>query len=130
MDLSVSSSSWGLGRAAVCDCGTPWTFLLPCFATNSSINHWEALTSFSPSITKTCLYNFDPIKPHFHIVKLGFTGVYIIFRISAQKYRLWVLVRTASTIYMYVLSRNMKYIRIFYLKIFIFFYSKIFSILE
>ena len=21
-------SSWGLGRAAVCDCGTPWTFLL------------------------------------------------------------------------------------------------------
>ena len=30
-DLSVSSSSWGLGRAAVCDCGTPWTFLLPFF---------------------------------------------------------------------------------------------------
>ena len=26
---SVSSSSWCLGRAAVCDCGTPWTFLLP-----------------------------------------------------------------------------------------------------
>ena len=29
LDLSVSSSSWGLGRAAVCNCGTPWTFLLP-----------------------------------------------------------------------------------------------------
>ena len=29
LDLSVSSSSWGLGRAAVCDCGTPWTSLLP-----------------------------------------------------------------------------------------------------
>ena len=29
LDLSDSSSSWGLGRAAVCDCGTPWTFLLP-----------------------------------------------------------------------------------------------------
>ena len=29
LDLSVSSSSWCLGRAAVCDCGTPWTFLLP-----------------------------------------------------------------------------------------------------
>ena len=28
LDLSVSSSSWDLGRAAVCDCGTPWTFLL------------------------------------------------------------------------------------------------------
>ena len=30
--LSVSSSSWGLGKAAVCDCGTPWNFLLPFFA--------------------------------------------------------------------------------------------------
>ena len=26
--LSVSFSSWFLGRAAVCDCGAPWTFLL------------------------------------------------------------------------------------------------------
>ena len=29
--LSISSSSWCLGRAAVCDCGTPWTYLLPFF---------------------------------------------------------------------------------------------------
>ena len=35
-------------------------------------------------ITKTYLYYFDPLKPHFCIVKLGFTGVYIIFLISAQ----------------------------------------------
>ena len=35
-------------------------------------------------ITKTCLYNFDPLKLHFYIVKLGFTGVYIIFLISAK----------------------------------------------
>ena len=28
-------------------------------------------------ITKTCLYKFDPLKLHFYIVKLGFTGVYI-----------------------------------------------------
>ena len=34
-------------------------------------------------ITKTYLYNFDPLKPHFYIVKLGFTGVYIICLISA-----------------------------------------------
>ena len=34
---------------------------------------------YSFTIRKTCLYNFDPIKPHFYIVKLGFTGVYIIF---------------------------------------------------
>ena len=34
--------------------------------------------------TKTRLYNFDPLKPHFYIVKLGFTGVYIIVIISAE----------------------------------------------
>ena len=34
-------------------------------------------------ITKTRLYNFDPLKPHFYIVKLGFRGVYIICLISA-----------------------------------------------
>ena len=48
------------------------------------------------NITKTRLYNFDPLKPHFYIVKLGFTGLYIIFLIFAWKHRLWVLVRTAS----------------------------------
>ena len=31
LDLSVSSSSWCLGRAVVCDCGTPWNFLVPFF---------------------------------------------------------------------------------------------------
>ena len=38
---------------------------------------------------KTCLYNFDPLKPHFYTIKLGFTEVYIIFLISAKKHRLW-----------------------------------------
>ena len=41
------------------------------------------------AITKTCLYNVDPLKPHFYIIKLGFTGVYVIFLISTQKHRLW-----------------------------------------
>ena len=31
LEFSVSSSSWGLGRAAVCDYDTSWTFLLPSF---------------------------------------------------------------------------------------------------
>ena len=35
-------------------------------------------------ITKTRLYNFDPLELHFYIVKLGFTGVCIIFLTSAQ----------------------------------------------
>ena len=30
-------------------------------------------------ITKTYLYNFDPLKPHFYIVKLGFTGYTLFF---------------------------------------------------
>ena len=54
-----------------------------------------------------------------YIVKLGFIGVYIIFPISAQKHSLWVLVRTASArrfsrvLTIYVLSSNMKKIKIF-----------------
>ena len=37
-----------------------------------------------PAITKTYLYNFDPLKPHFYIVKLGFAGIYIISLIFAK----------------------------------------------
>ena len=45
LDLSVSSSSWGLGRAAVCDCGTPWTFLLPFFVTSIFL-FWRLISNF------------------------------------------------------------------------------------
>ena len=48
-------------------------------------------------VTKTCIYNFDPLKPHFYIVKLGFTGVYFIFLISSQKHWLWVLTEAVLT---------------------------------
>ena len=80
----------------------------------------------SPYTRKTCLYNFDPLKPHFYIVKLGFTGVYVNFLISAQKCRLWVLVRTASlrrfyrVPIIYVLSRNMKISELFIWKFSVF----------
>ena len=30
-------------------------------------------------ITKTCLYNVDPLKPHFYIIKRGFTGYTLFF---------------------------------------------------
>ena len=72
-------------------------------------------------ITKTCLYNVDPLKPHFCIVKLGFTGVYIIFHISAQNidcgYSLEPPRRGGSNEYPQskFLSRHKKNIRIFYL---------------
>ena len=35
--LSVSSSSCWLGRAAACDCGTPLTFLLHCFHSDCNV---------------------------------------------------------------------------------------------
>ena len=40
---------------------------------------------FFHNITKTRLYNFDPLKPHFYIVKLGFAGVNIIFSYFCSK---------------------------------------------
>ena len=51
------------------------TYLLRCFK-------WMPL--IYDAIMKTYLYNFDPLKPRFNIVKLGFTRIYIILLISAQ----------------------------------------------
>ena len=58
--------------------------------TETEINH-----RLSIYIMITCPCNVYPLTPHFYIVKLGLTGVYI-FLIFALKHRLWVLVRTAS----------------------------------
>ena len=81
-----------------------------------------SLQDMAPDITKTCLYNFDPLKPHFYTVKLGFTGVYIIFLFLLKNidcgYSLEPPRRggsnEVSTIY--VLRRNMKNFKDFYLK--------------
>ena len=45
-------------------------------------------------ITKRCLYNFDPLKSHFYVVKLGFTRVCIIFLIFSQNIEKAVLTST------------------------------------
>ena len=58
------------------------TGVLPTPANPTGGSH--SILQFKLCITKTHLYNFDPHIPHFYIVKLGFTGVYIIFHISAQ----------------------------------------------
>ena len=59
------------------------TFFFSCI---SSKIHGESLSEailaediLISAITIKCLYTFDPLKPHIYIVKLGFTGVYIIF---------------------------------------------------
>ena len=56
---------------------------------NEEVLTYKALNNMTPeyitklltpmSITKTRLYNFDPLKPHFYIVKLGFTGYTLFF---------------------------------------------------
>ena len=37
----------------------------------SEVDYLAQLNILIVDITKTCLYNFDPIKPHFYIVKGG-----------------------------------------------------------
>ena len=60
---------------------TARTFILFIFVCLFHLTLSNLGTNFSKRsfITKTCLYNFNPLKPHFYIVKLGFTGIYIIF---------------------------------------------------
>ena len=70
-----------------------YSYTLNCAKSSRSMIY----TDFLQSITKTCLCNIGPRKPHFYIVNVGFTGVNIISLISAQKHRLWVLVRTAAS---------------------------------
>ena len=87
----------------LCDCYIYWNLLysfvyFSLYLKQTADDNTIILFSFHKfcaDITKTCLYNVDSLKPHFYIVKMGFTGAYIIFLISAQKHRLWVLVRTA-----------------------------------
>ena len=81
-------------------------------------------------ITKTCLYNFDPLKPHFCIIKLGFTGVYIIFLISAQKHRLWVLEAVLSSTHNQCFEQKYEKYQNFLSENFHFHGGKIFSIFE
>ena len=67
--------------------------------TNPKRSTLKGADYFLSDITKTYQYNFDTLKPHFYIVKLDFTGVNLIFLISAQKHRLWVRVRGGSNGY-------------------------------
>ena len=77
--------------------------------------NWNTFTDYhtcpkiSPSIfyyliMKTYLYNFDPIKPHFYIVKLRFIGVFILFSYFCSKAYI-VSIRYPQSM---LLSRNMK----------------------
>ena len=107
IQVAVNVAMWSsIGRLATLLSVVFWFVMFSWCTASTMVNSFSAFLYKVPfqkvidvqesnRITKTRLYNFDPLKPHFYIVKLGFTGVYIIFLISAQKHRLWVLVRTA-----------------------------------
>ena len=82
---------------------------------------------------KTYLYDFAPhspapasVKPHFHIVKLGFTGVYIIFFLFLLKNMDVEAVLTSTNNLCFEQTYEKKN-QNFYLKTFSFFGGEIFS---
>ena len=89
MDLSVSSSSWGLGRASVCGCGTPWTFLLPFFrkrALNSQKpSHWHAY--------KTAHNKVNNLKKHAKEIFYGNLEDTLTETLTNNKQDFWKIVR-------------------------------------
>ena len=92
----------------LCFLGRP----LPKIFKRANVNVHQVKVSFNTSLSNisnrlqyamliimiTCPCNLYPLTPHFYILKLGFTGVYVIFLLFlfALKHSLWVLVRTAS----------------------------------
>ena len=70
---------------------------------NANLNYYCPILH---TITKTCLHNFDPLKPQFYIVYISF----LIFAqkqiVGTRKNRLDKVVLRVPTIY--VLNRNMK----------------------
>ena len=106
------------------------------WGTNNDKTNASYETTDERTITKTRLYNFDPLKPHFYIVKLGFTWVYIIFLISAQNidcgYSLEPPRRGSSNEYPQSMfcAEIWKISEFFLSQIFNYFGSKIFSIFE
>ena len=74
-------------EVAFCGLWSGLTLFAPaCLSGYFGMRTAKTQTSLHILITKTYLYNFDPLKPHFYIVKLGFTGIYIIFLIFAQNH--------------------------------------------
>ena len=45
---------------------------------------FELVPSYLVYIRKTCPCNVYPLKPHFYIVKLGYTGIYLFFLFLLQ----------------------------------------------
>ena len=66
-------------KGAISSFITPRTSIFTYVYYDSSLSRRVNIILYPATISKTCLYNFDPLKPHFYIVKLGFTRVYNFF---------------------------------------------------
>ena len=95
-------------------------FAISACKTNCYMFTYCAISSTSNIITKTCLYNIDPLKPHFYIVKLGFTGLYIIFLISVQNIDFGYSLEPPRRTHNLCFDQKYEKYPNFYLKIFIF----------
>ena len=58
-------------------------------------------TTLFENITKTSLYNFDPLKPHVYIIKLGFTGYSLFFLFLVKKK---IMLLTADYVILYTVE--------------------------
>ena len=71
----------------------------------------------------TCPCNVDPLTPQFHIVKFGFTGVYIIFYFCSKTLIVGTHLNSLNEVVLMCthnlcfLSKNKKTIKIFLMKI-------------
>ena len=61
-------------------------YINPTFSQGGQLKAWF---KYKSKHYETCLYNVDPIKPHFYIVKLGLQG-YTLFFLFLLKNKLWV----------------------------------------
>ena len=86
MVLSVSYSSWCLGSAAVCDCGTPWTVLVPLFGAFCTFVRfalvWFCLFPLALGICEglRLVYTTDRSKAAVPVLVLLFVALWFILR--------------------------------------------------
>ena len=66
-------------RSVASDLGLQCLQRPTCLNTKGYYGKHFSFSLFDCFIRTTCLYNVDPLKPDFYIVKLGFTGVFFIF---------------------------------------------------
>ena len=84
--MTVGNISWSISTTEVAIGGLcPVILAIPghilyCFQANQKVGKRS-----NKGITKTYLFNYDPLKPYFYIVKLGFTGVHTIFPYFCSK---------------------------------------------